>query len=602
MKRISVVLLYVLLSVLLLTCKQNQDPVVSSSTPPDVFGVKEPTAEELKQGIVITPILNASGRTDVPKSTTLPAEYDLHLAGLMPPPGSQKQQGSCVAWAVGYTTRSYYYKRYHKESYLTQSGTLSKVKVFSPAYIYNQLNGGKDDGISIPGALLLLQKEGVCTEDLMPYNYLDYTTQPSNEAKTKAALFKIQNYGYFNPPTVLGIKQQLYYDNPVIVSISLDEDTWNFEPVNQNYVWRTFGKFKGSHAMVIVGYSDTMKAFKLQNEYGTGWKNNGFVWLAYDNLSVIKGAYVMYATDVEVPSKTPKVTTSTPILLSESETKLVATLTNDEGAAIIDYGFITTTAGPSETGPRTAVNKPVNSNSFNYDYSYKTTLPSKIHFVKAYAKTSEGKFVYSTALPFVPSANTLKGFKIDNFSSPPYELVEKRGAKIDGTAVDLSHNSAKDGISSGYVGPDKAFDITNGFETTFEFSGTKATGIDVGLYLYDRTGYRPFGLDFSPTQTYFNIGWSFAQRHTYKTLPSMLDGKRHKVKVVIKNTVSGTVGQCFVDDLNTPAFDYETSGQNVVGYLNIYNEIPYKIPVIQAFSNPVGPVDVKIHYWEFKAY
>ncbi|MFZ0907184.1 MAG: C1 family peptidase [Mycobacterium sp.] len=56
---------------------------------------------------------------------------------------------------------------------------------------------------------------------------------------------------------------------------------------------------KVGHVMLIVGYNDayttTTGAVRVQNSFGTGWGENGFVWIAYDALESMaqgRGVYV----------------------------------------------------------------------------------------------------------------------------------------------------------------------------------------------------------------------------------------------------------------------------------------------------------------------
>lgn len=195
-----------------------------------------------------------------------------------------------------------------------------------------------------------------------------------------------------------------------------------------------------------------------------------------------------------------------------------------------------------------------------------------------------------------------KGFTIDNFAVPPLPLTNQLGARIIGPEVDLSHNSLTDGIRWARIGPGRSYNFSTGFETTFAFTATQGTEIDLRLELPNKA-YRPFGLELTPSASTPFIGWKFTKTTISKPIPSLLDGKRHTVKFILKNTVSvGTVCQVFVDDLSSPVAEMIREGQSVSEWLAQLNESPIYTPSIQAFSLPAGPVQAKIYSWDLRIY
>ena len=77
-----------------------------------------------------------------------------------PPPGNQGQQSSCVAWATAYALRSYQAHVRSHASLVTGDGHIDSARVFSPAFIYNQINNGRDAGSLFSDALQLMQTRG----------------------------------------------------------------------------------------------------------------------------------------------------------------------------------------------------------------------------------------------------------------------------------------------------------------------------------------------------------------------------------------------------------------------------------------------------------
>src|SRR5664279_5089218 len=76
--------------------------------------------------------------------STLPSAAD--LSAKMPAVGYQGQEGSCVAWATAYAMRGYEARLDVWSGIAPQ--TTDPALNFSPSFVYNQLDGGKDKGIT----------------------------------------------------------------------------------------------------------------------------------------------------------------------------------------------------------------------------------------------------------------------------------------------------------------------------------------------------------------------------------------------------------------------------------------------------------------------
>lgn len=213
----------------------------------------------------------------------LPSRVD--LSSNMPPIGNQGQQGSCVAWASGYALKSYHEKIERRWNYDSPVAGGSGQRVFSPAFIYNQINGGRDDGSVISDALALIVRQGAAPWSAMPYRPNDYRTQPKAAAKRAAANYKAQSYRRLPASNLDSIKAELSKGNPVVFGIGVDDAFYN---LGSQVYDKNRGQFYGGHAMTLVGYDDSKKsprghrgAFKLINSWGTGWGDRGYGWISY---------------------------------------------------------------------------------------------------------------------------------------------------------------------------------------------------------------------------------------------------------------------------------------------------------------------------------
>ncbi len=116
----------------------------------------------------------------------------------------------------------------------------------------------------------------------MPYDENDCYTLPNDTQKLAAVPNKIDSYFYLEVNELLkNTKASLLNNQPVVIAITIDRNYFGAKDPDGNHIYRKFSKNDGSHAMLVVGYSDEMNAFKAVNSWGEGWGNDGFVWIDY---------------------------------------------------------------------------------------------------------------------------------------------------------------------------------------------------------------------------------------------------------------------------------------------------------------------------------
>ena len=190
----------------------------------------------------------------------------------MPPVGDQGSQGSCTGWATSY------YKGYQEKKDMQWGNVM-----FSPSFVYNQINGGTDNGSSQEDAYALLMNLGHCKLSTMPYNENNWTTQPNSTQLNEASNFKASNWsylvsdGYNWAAKTEDLKNWLQND---CLTVSM--------PILDNYdFWTGFydddsGSVIGYHALCIMGYSDDKQAFKFINSWGKDYGYSGYGYISYD--------------------------------------------------------------------------------------------------------------------------------------------------------------------------------------------------------------------------------------------------------------------------------------------------------------------------------
>jgi hypothetical protein len=213
--------------------------------------------------------------------TNLSSSVD--LSEKLPTPGNQGKQNSCVGWATGYALKAYQEK--------LETNTLL---YFSPSFIYNQINNGRDGGSSMVDALNVLSQQGICTYNEMPYNENDYLTKPTDLQRSKAQKYKIDFWRRVNVTDLKEVKAQINAGFPVVIAVHVDEGFLKIKAYDNNSIWKKqIGNKLGGHAMLIVGYDDNNNAFKIINSWGTEWGSNGYCWIDYNYFpSVAREAFV----------------------------------------------------------------------------------------------------------------------------------------------------------------------------------------------------------------------------------------------------------------------------------------------------------------------
>ena len=129
---------------------------------------------------------------------TLPMAVDNSASVYFPPTGNQGSEGSCSAFSVGYYIQTYTEAKEHNWDLSSTSWTGGATgspssnldKIFSPDFIYHQINDGGDNGSNIIQAAGLVTRIGGATWNTMPYDTADSTSWPSEAAWREAPKYR----------------------------------------------------------------------------------------------------------------------------------------------------------------------------------------------------------------------------------------------------------------------------------------------------------------------------------------------------------------------------------------------------------------------------
>jgi hypothetical protein len=272
-------------------------------------GLRPPTESEwtkiAEEALMVDRILWANS------ATTAPSNVDYTTSLWFPPIGNQDGEGSCTTWAVVYYIKTFQEAKEHgwdlsgaiwEGGYYGHPSLAYQDKIFSPDFIYHQINDGVDDGSTFEDAMNLVCSIGACTWGKMPYDPIDSVTWPSEEAWIEAPLYRGNDTGieYINLNTTHGVenlKNWIASGNLAAIAVDAnqysnltDTDVWTLD----NYV-----NPNTDHANTVVGYDDNFEyvelgetrhgAFKIANSWSVGgWGEHvydGCLWISYEAIN-----------------------------------------------------------------------------------------------------------------------------------------------------------------------------------------------------------------------------------------------------------------------------------------------------------------------------
>jgi hypothetical protein len=236
---------------------------------------------------------------------TLPVRHDNSSLKWFPPIGDQGGENSCTVWATVYYGKTFQEGMEHNwdlsgcewDESNAQPDPAYHNYIFSPDFVYHQINRGIDGGSAIDDAIGLLDGVGCCTWAKMPSSQEDFLSWPSEAAWRQAPLYRSgSEKNYFDLYADNGMedfKKFLSEKNLACINVKAghfselsDQDLWTLD---------NYDTWERDHVTTIVGYDDefgpyteegaeTYGAFKVANSWGIGgWENidDGCFYISY---------------------------------------------------------------------------------------------------------------------------------------------------------------------------------------------------------------------------------------------------------------------------------------------------------------------------------
>ena len=153
-------------------------------------------------------------------------------------------------------------------------------------YYWNRLQEGtvnEDSGASLQDAMSSMVKYGVPHESLWTYNISKFNIKPPKEVWSDAYWHTIRQ-GLSVRQDLNTMKTRLAEGLPVIFGFMVYE-SFESQEVTRTGIMpmpKEGEELKGGHAVMIVGFNDSTKMFKIRNSWGTSWGKNGYFFMPYD--------------------------------------------------------------------------------------------------------------------------------------------------------------------------------------------------------------------------------------------------------------------------------------------------------------------------------
>ncbi|MCC5815991.1 MAG: hypothetical protein JJT78_14665 [Leptospira sp.] len=213
-------------------------------------------------------------------NSRLPSRFS--LKDKLPVVLSQKGQASSVGFALGYALKSYTENEKKEKpinlSKLSIDNSSDQKLLFSPTYLYNATNQGKDQGGSLLQGLIILRMNGILTWEDLPYREDDYKSR--SYLKDRASLaHRIHNFYKIPNSNLNQIKSYISSGSPLPASVLFYKGYAKYK--KNEIIQKTDGSFLGAQAVLIAGYDDSKKAFLVMNSWGVDWGDDGYAWVDY---------------------------------------------------------------------------------------------------------------------------------------------------------------------------------------------------------------------------------------------------------------------------------------------------------------------------------
>jgi C1A family cysteine protease len=182
-----------------------------------------------------------------------------------------RKQGKQDCWAVAATSalEANWTLRHRKQVTLSPQPILDRT----------QQTGGD----RVARALNILQNNGTAPESTYPY------TRSPAKLRSVATPYRIAKWGWVDSktrPSVANIKSALVAHGPLAAGVLLTDKFHKYKGgiFSENINMKDPNKM--DHFVLIVGWDDAQRVWKIKNSWGTTWGEKGYMRIAYNSNNI----------------------------------------------------------------------------------------------------------------------------------------------------------------------------------------------------------------------------------------------------------------------------------------------------------------------------
>lgn len=395
-------------------------------------------------------------------SSTFPSAYDWRNVNGNSFVTEVKNQGSCGScWAFASTAVL-------EAKSLMALNTPNVNLNLAEQVLLSCSGAGSCNGGSLDGPAGFLAKSGNPGEAAFPYTGKD-TACSVAAAGWQNNAFKISNWQYVYSKyagqggklSVEMIKNALYNNGPLVAAFNVYSDFYSYRSGVYSV---TSTQYQGRHAVAIVGWDDAVQAFIVKNSWGTGWGENGYFRVAYNQLDGGASRMEFGQEIISYGSATAPSATCIYALSQNSQTATSAAMTGSVDVTVKGTGSCAWKAESSATWIKVIGGLTGSGNGkVSYEVAANTSAASRTGTIMVGGQTyTITQAAANKPLPVCTIAASATAVK----AGTPVEISAKCSPAA--TSYTWSNTGFASSVASGKVSPSKT--------TTYSVKGINAAG------------------------------------------------------------------------------------------------------------------------------